>query len=228
VTRRALFLVLSAILVKVSRRPGDTAHGALPRRLAAGFTSAFFLAKARELAQSLEEFRRLLPKSPPSVSALAGDARALPSELAASVDLVLTSPPYPGNYDYLAHHALRLRWLGLDASTFARTELGARRHLAPLREAAAVARWSNELASVLSAMSRALAPGGKIVLILADSVIQRTAIYADQELRRLAPAANLELTAIGSQQRPHFHGATARAFDRRPRREHVIILRGRR
>jgi DNA modification methylase len=225
--RRALFLVLSAILVKVSRRPGDTGKGALPRRLAAGFTSALFFDKTRELAQRLEEFRRLLPKIPSTRSALAGDARALPRELASSVDLVLTSPPYPGNYDYLAHHALRLRWLGLDADTFARTELGARRHLAPLREPAAVARWSSELSQVLSAMSGALAKDGKIVLVLADSVIQRTAIYADQQLRRLAPAAGLEVTAIGSQRRPHFHGETSGAFDRAPRREHVIILRRR-
>ncbi len=48
-TKRALFLVLSSILVKVSRRPGDTAPSEAPRRLASGFTIRLFLKKTEEL-----------------------------------------------------------------------------------------------------------------------------------------------------------------------------------
>ena len=222
--RRALFLVLSAILVKVSRRPGDTSEGRGPRRLAAGFTSALFFDKTRELAQRLEDFRRPCPEDAPSVQVEVGDARALPRSLA-GVDLVVTSPPYPGTYDYLSHHALRLRWLGLDTTTFAQTELGARRHFVHLSGAAGLARWQTDFGAALGAMSRTLGPGGTIVLVMADSVIGRRALYADEEVRRLAPAAHLEMCAVGSQPRPHFHGPSARSFDRRPRREHAMLLR---
>jgi hypothetical protein len=225
--RRALFLVLSSILVKVSRRPGDTARGATPRRLAAGFASALFADKAAELAERLQRYRRLLPHGAESPSIHLGDARVLPASLTGQVDLVVTSPPYPGNYDYLAHHRLRLRWLGLDARTFDQTELGARRHLSALSERAAVARWNAEMGATLAATSRALKRDGVIALVVADSVIGRTAIYADEILRRLAPPAGLAIAASGSQIRPHFHGPTARAFDRKPRREHAIVLRRR-
>ncbi|HMI88163.1 MAG TPA: DNA methyltransferase [Polyangiaceae bacterium] len=224
--RRALRLVLSAILVKVSRRTGDTSQDTAPRRLSAGYTTKLFQRKAEELARLLAEFAALLPRAsgpPPNVRW--GDARKIDGVDRSSVDLVVTSPPYPGNYDYLEQHALRLRWLGLDAEPFAAIELGARRHLAQLPEAAARARWSSDLGEVLTACARVLRRQGKLVLIVADTVIGRRALYADDLVRGLAPTAGLDVSVVGSQLRPHFHGPTARAFDHRPRREHAIICR---
>jgi hypothetical protein len=60
---------------------------------------------------------------------------------------------------------------------------------------------------------------------MADTVIGRRPIYADDLLRTIAPAAGLEVSTVGSQARPHFHGPTARAFDQKPRREHAIVCR---
>jgi hypothetical protein len=156
-----------------------------------------------------------------------GDARRLEGVERGSIDLVVTSPPYPGTYDYLEHHAARLRWLELDASRFAEMELGARRHLERLSYGAALARFTSELGACLSSMSRALAPSGRIVLILADSVIQKKPVQGDRLIRELAASVDLEITTIGSQLRAHFHGPSARAFDRIPRREHAIVCRRR-
>jgi hypothetical protein len=225
-SRRVLFLVLSSILTKVSRRPGDTAPGQAPRRLASGFAIRLFGQKADELVRRLAALASLLPTSGHGRVVLrTGDARKLDGVTNASVDLIVSSPPYPGNYDYLSHHEARLRWLGLDREELARIELGARRHLEPLPEAAASARWARELGDALCAMSRVLSPDGRIALVLGDSVIRRRPVYADELVRKLAPESGLVLTAKGSQTRPHFHGASARAFDRSPRKEHVLICR---
>jgi DNA modification methylase len=227
--RRALALVLSSILVKVSRRPGDTSADQRARRLSGGFTIKLFVRKTEELAERLAGFAALLPpdaRDPANVRW--GDARVISGVRDASVDLIVTSPPYPANYDYLAQHALRLRWLGLDAERFAEMELGARRHLQPLREADARRRWESELGAALSAMGRVVAPTGRVVLILADTVVGHHALYADDMVRAIAPRAGLVVTAVASQARPHFHKATAHAFDRRPRREHAIVCRPRR
>jgi hypothetical protein len=210
----------------VSRRTGDTSQDTAPRRLSAGYTTKLFQRKAEELARLLAEFAALLPRAPgPPPNVRWGDARKIDGVDRSSVDLVVTSPPYPGNYDYLEQHALRLRWLGLDAEPFAAIELGARRHLAQLPEAAARARWSSDLGEVLTACARVLRRQGKLVLIVADTVIGRRALYADDLVRGLAPTAGLDVSVVGSQLRPHFHGPTARAFDRRPRREHAIVCR---
>ncbi|MET0591570.1 MAG: DNA methyltransferase [Polyangiaceae bacterium] len=223
--RRALKLVLSAILVKVSRRTGDTGAATAPRRLSAGYTAKLFYKKAEELARLLAEFGAKLPRNadPPFVKI--GDARNIEAIRPGSIDLVLTSPPYPGNYDYLSHHALRLRWLDLDTEKFAGIELGARRHLSALSESDARARWSKELGEVLAQMAKVLTAHGRAVLVIADTVIGQRAAYADDLVQILAPRVGLEVTTIGSQARPHFHGPTARAFDRKPRREHAIVCR---
>jgi hypothetical protein len=94
-----------------------------------------------------------------------------------------------------------------------------------LPETAARARWSSELGNVLSACARVVRREGRLVLVVADTVIGRRPLYADDLVREIAPAASLEVSVVGSQLRPHFHGPTARAFDRRPRREHAIVCR---
>jgi hypothetical protein len=49
--------------------------------------------------------------------------------------------------------------------------------------------------------------------------------FANDMLDRCASAGGLELLAKGSQRRPHFHYQSAQAFGRRPRYEHLVILR---
>jgi hypothetical protein len=72
-----------------------------------------------------------------------------------------------------------------------------------------------------------LALGGAVVLLLADSVVAGAPVYAVDLVRAAAPRAGLSVHAVASQARPHFHGPTARAFARRPRAEHAILLRNR-
>jgi SAM-dependent methyltransferase len=224
--RRTLALVLSSILVKVSRQKGDTSQTRAERRLASGFTLRLFERKATELAGRLAEYAALLPQPTlGSPTVRLGDARRIEGVKPASIDLVVTSPPYPGTYDYLAHHAARLRWLELDAERFASVELGARRHLERLPYGAALARFSTDLGAALASMARVLLPAGRAVLIVGDSVIARKPVHAERLIRDIATRAGLAVTAVGSQVRPHFHGPSARAFDRVPRREHAIVCR---
>ena len=234
--RGALELVLSAILLKVSRRASDTSLAVEPRRIAAGYTARLFARKAEELSNRLAEFSRLLPQGPPSVPGAMGptvapgattaldDATRLRTVAASTVDAVVTSPPYVGTYDYLAHHAARMRWLGLDARELARNEMGARRNYAALDAASAREAWGMELARALGAMRRVCRSGARVALVLADSAIGPEAIRADSVLASVAPDAGFTVLARASQARPHFHGPTAAAFRDSPRAEHAVIL----
>ena len=223
-TANTLALVLSSILVKVSRKGGDTGLDQGPRRLASGSTIRLFRAKASELASRLHAFADALPPLAPEPAVHLADARALPLD-DGSVDAVITSPPYPGNYDYLAHHAVRLRWLGMPAEGFDRAEIGARRRLDPLGPEAAVAAWRREFGDVLGELARVLVPRGAAAIVTADTVVAGRPLDAAALLVALAPTCGFEVAAIASQPRPHFHAPTSRAFDRMPRREHVVIVR---
>jgi hypothetical protein len=224
-TSEALGAVLSAIIVKVSRRTSDTTTHTGPRRIAAGYTAKLFVRKSEELARRLAAFEALLPPGAQPARVAVDDATRLRTVPASTVDAVVTSPPYAGTYDYVAHHALRMRWLGLDAQPLAAGEMGSRRRYAKLGGASeARASWERELASALRAMARVCRIGARVVLLVADSAVQGEALRADAAVATVAPRVGLELVARASQRRPHFHTPSQRAFERVPRAEHAILL----
>ncbi|MCK6589416.1 MAG: site-specific DNA-methyltransferase [Polyangiaceae bacterium] len=221
--RADLELVLSSILIKISRRASDTAGREEPRRIAAGYPARLFVKKTEELTRRLAEIEAPLAAAPPPL-VLEGDARQLTGVADGSVALVVTSPPYPGVYDYLEHHEARLRWLRLRSDRFSEAEIGARRSLDPLGPDEGLARWKRDLGGVLRALHRVMRPRARAVLLLADSVVAGEPVFAADLLKSGAPRFGFEVRALASQERPHFHGPTARAFARRPRREHAILL----
>lgn len=220
--RSALGLMLSSILTKVSRSLGDSSGRTGPRRVASGFAIRTFASKVREVARQSAEFAALAGTSECRV--VQGDARKLPGVGQRSVDLIVSSPPYPGVFDYLSHHQHRLHWLGFDARQLARGEIGSRRQLAKLPAAEAVRRWQNDFGAALGAMARALRPGQLAALVLADSALGQRPVFVDEEVEALASKLGLQVQAIGSQVRPHFHEPTRRAFGKRPRHEHLLLL----
>ena len=224
--RADLELVLSAVLVKLSRKPGDTsAGGRTQRRTAGGFAARLFVEKTRELVARLTAFGRLLPKSPPAAVVRQDDATKLEKLPPEPVAAIVTSPPYAATYDYLSHHDLRLRWLGLDAAPLARGEIGSRSAYARLRPGAARATWAKELERFFRAAARVLPPGGPLVVLMADSAVGDVALRADEIVAEVARESGFAPAARASQPRPHFHGPTAKAFRQHPRREHALLLR---
>ncbi len=242
--RPDLSLVLSSILVKLSPRRGDTSEGTVEKRIAAGYPSRLFVNKTEELARRFDDFAMLLrnarAESPPDPAAPAlrarvfeDDANVLAKVEDASIDAVITSPPYVATYDYLQHHELRMRWLGLDARKLARGEIGARRNYERLSPRDAIASWERELEKLFRSLARVMRTGAPLVLLIADSASARgprgerpEPIRADEVVGRVAERGR-ELIPIAraSQARPHFHGPTQDAFAGRPRFEHALLLR---
>ena len=220
-----LQLILSAVLVKLSRKEGDTAAGIGPRRTRAGFAAKLFVQKAEDLAARLTALGRLLPTPAPTVTVLQDDATVLKNLPPDPVAAIITSPPYAATYDYLAHHALRMRWLGLDAAPLAHGEIGSRGAYARLKPTAARAAWAKELERFFRAAARVLPSGGPLVLMMADSAVGDVAIRSDEVVAEVGRACGLLPAARASQPRPHFHGPTAAAFRTRPRFEHALLLR---
>ena len=224
--RTGLLLVLSSIANKVSRQTSDTVARPSQRRWASGFVIRFFYDKAVELAQRQSDYARQLEgQSAREFEVRLGDARQLPypnNTFAA----IITSPPYPGVYDYIEHHRLRLQWLGLDGRFLQRHEIGARRLIR--KTDSARDEYNSQLRQCLMEMARVLRPGGTIAVVVADAVVNSEAWYADEEIESLANPARLYIAAAASQIRPHFHRASEKAFGRRPRSERLLLLREKR
>lgn len=220
--QQTLQMIFSSILTKMSKRASDTSARTTAKRLKAGFAIEFFVKRTEEMLRQAAEAATLYGKSPPSVL-FVGDARTLAPLRLQSVDLIVTSPPYPGNYDYLSHHDTRLRWLQYGLRQFDQMEIGSRRKLEPLGPNARQV-WIKDLSKVLCALRRVLKRSGRLALIMADSVVGNDALYVLDALDEVITEAGFELEAGVAQARPHFHKATAGAFKKRPREEHIILL----
>jgi SAM-dependent methyltransferase len=210
--RDALFAVFSSIVVKVSWRASDTKAVREKHDRPAGTTSILFHKRARELARQQQELREALPANTPDALVSRLDARdAQPPE---PVGLVLTSPPYPATYDYLPMQHLRHVWLSErpDASA----EIGARR---AWREGLRRARdrWRRDTDEWTKNAARALAPDGKLVIVIGDGLLPSGVVDAAQPTLDAARRAGLRLRARASVERPEHAGLTNR-------REHAFVF----
>jgi DNA modification methylase len=216
--RRALEMLLSAIVVKVSRQRADTAERAAEKRIRKGLSTELFLAKGEELLERWAALARAVPRGAPAAKLHEGDAREvdriLPRRIRA--DIVVTSPPYGGTYDYVDHHARRYPWLDIDPRTFSRREIGARRNLGT-DVARAAARWDRELADALAAMARARHRGAPMVIVIGDGEVGGRRVPADEQLARLTPRLGLTIRARASMTRPAVRRGP-------PRAEHVVLV----
>lgn len=223
--RDPLELVLSSLLVKVSKKRGDTSAQTETRRLAAGYTAKLFFRKTEELVARLAAFEARCPSPRPRSRVVLDDATSLEKLDSFSVDTVVTSPPYVATYDYADHHEMRSRWLGLRTDRFHEGEFGSRRAYATLTREEARDNWLSELVYMLRALARVVRPGGKIVLLMADSAVAGEALRADDLVAEASEhVPGLRPEARASQTRPHFHGPTAQVFRTDPRREHALLL----
>jgi SAM-dependent methyltransferase len=234
--RQAMEMVFSAIVVKFSRQRAETAAREAPKRVRKGLVTEFFVRKAEELVEgwsevSAELARRDQPSHAPRF--VLSDARSLPQTLAGEYrcDLILTSPPYGGTYDYLHHHARRHAWLGINAKGLRSGEIGARRHFSGGRSGSRAPaqarargpaqvreRWDSQVTDVLQAIAALLRPEGVALLLVGDADIAGDRVPADVQLERLAPIAEMQVVAVASQPRPDWR----RGPDRR---EHLVALR---
>ena len=231
--RPDLQLVFSSILVKLSAKRGDTSDEPLEKRVSAGYPARLFVRKTEELVQRFTAFAEELPQPFPRSRVLLDDASELRKIEDASVDTVVTSPPYVATYDYIAHHELRMRWLGLDTRRLEQGEIGARRRYERLTPDESRAAWERELAKLFTALARVTRKGGSLVLLIADSATPRgprgeppRALRADVIVADTAAhVRSFQPIARASQARPHFHGPTVAAFEDEPRAEHALLLR---
>lgn len=216
IEKRSLEVLLSAIVVKFSRRRADTSEREVAKRIGRHIPTGFFVRRGEELSLRWEQYAAEARAETAAPQLYEGDARRLPELLGeAKFDLVITSPPYGGTYDYVDHHSLRYPWLGLEAARFSRHEMGARRRLSQSSDG--VTRWNQEVRQFLRSLRAVMSPQGMAVLVLGDGDVAGTRVEADAQLRSLAPAVGLEVSAVVSEEKPDWGG-------RRLRREHLILL----
>jgi DNA modification methylase len=233
----ALLLVLSAILIKLSRQRAESRPESVERSLGKGLPTRLFQRKAEELSRLHAALWQRLPSPrPPRPLVAQGDARSCLAPGAegalplwpGSVDRVVTSPPYLGTYDYASHHARRYAWLDIDPKPIERGEMAARRHGEKLTLQALRGQHQRDTQDWVSAVARLLKPTARLYVLVGDSLVSGEHIDGARPIVQAAERCGLRLLARAAAERPHFFrpraatGADPRSLP--PRCEHLLLL----
>ncbi len=189
--------VFSSILVRASQRASDTSNTRSTTSRPPGTAATLFHKKARELGRLLEELEKAVP---PGVRARVHREDSRKQRERASFGQVVTSPPYPGVYDYVPMQQLRLAWLGLDPGSSLREEVSPRRAFRADRSRA-MAAWRDDTRRWVRGCARALVPGGRMVVIIGDGHVLERKIDSLGPVDEAASAATMKRLACASVER---------------------------
>jgi len=209
-----LWCAFSSILIKTSYRESDTSMNRRVEQRPDGTTAVLFHKKVRELGRRLEALAQAVPAGTPPARVLRRDVRKL--TLTEQVDGVITSPPYPGVYDYLPLQALRVAWLGMDDSDARRKEIAARRSFRADRRAAA-RRWREQTRDWMKQVGKLMKPQARMVIVIGDGLVGDKMIDAYEPTLESADASGFIPVAGAS-------GARREEGRDALRWEHVILM----
>lgn len=223
--RRLSRVCLSTLVVKASRQVSDSVprldreHQYIPK----GRVLGWFERRVTEIGSQLTGLGSAVPEASRTKPTLgSADARTPQPKLEGRVAAVITSPPYPGVYDYVDHHRRRYALLGMEADFAERHEIGRRKVVQERGWMSASWRFRDDLAKAMQAWCKALLPGGRVWLVIGDGQHRDGAIRVMPLVEGAADNAGMVVTATVSQPRPVF--GTAAADTSATRNEYIVGL----
>ncbi len=212
------YCCLSAILVGVSNQESETRWCAKPNSLEPGET---LVRLAKRIGASLRRVGVYQQQSPAPVTVHTADARKLPLD-SASVDVIVTSPPYANSHDYYLYNKLRMFWLGHDVATVQRDEIGSRNRHSDNGED--ISTYTESMASVMNECARVARSGAIAVFVVADAVIRGSFFEMDEIFTNLASAAGFSPSGQYTFGHRQFNASFQRGFGtRHPKQTHVLV-----
>ncbi|MFY0570631.1 DNA methyltransferase [Archangium lansingense] len=165
-----------------------------------GYPNVMFDKNAPEKDSPIQPFLKALERIADMVASLStvsaswsdvevvhGSATALPMG-EATVDAVVSHPPYIGSIPYAEYGALSLQWLGSDSRQLDRELTGGRR-----QSAYVVQRFEDGYGQMLKEAARVLKPGRHAFLMVGNPVVRGEVVDLAEMTLRLARDAGLDL-----------------------------------
>ena len=167
VSRHALRLALSSIIVRVSRQESDTRYAAVDKNVTGSDVLAHFHRAAFRVDDALAE--RGYPLAQAEV--FEADTVAFdPSRIGTRIGMVITSPPYPNAYEYWLYHKYRMYWLDFDPLAVKAREIGARAHFFK-RNHHTEDDFARQMTRTFDLIRAVLVPGGYACFVIGRSRI---------------------------------------------------------
>ena len=220
--RDAAQLALSRIIIRVSNQESETRYVSVVKKILPSTTLRVYLESLGTIVRRLKTAALALQFA--DARFFVGDSRSDLSGTVGenSIDLIVTSPPYPNATDYHLYHRFRLFWLGFDPRELGRLEIGS--HLRHQRNDTGFEEYRHDMRRALEGCTAVLVPGRYAVLVVGDALFKGKYYSTSDAIRSISREVGLEV--IGVIDRP-VH-PTRRSFAkpaRRTRFEQIVVLR---
>ena len=219
--RDAAHLALSRIVLRVSNQESETRYVSVDKDVGPTLTLRAYCESLKTLVRRLET--AAIDFQFADARFLIGDSRrGLTDQIGHnSVDLIVTSPPYPNATDYHLYHRFRLFWLGFDPRALGRIEIGS--HLRHQRNQTGFEEYRDDIAHALAGCAQVLMPGRFAVFVAGDAVFKGENFSTSDAI--CVAARDAGLNVCGLIERPIHR--TKRSFAKPARRAHfeqLVIL----
>ncbi len=218
--RNLLQLGFAAIIVQCSNQDSETRYAAVKKNLPPYSAINLLDKKCEDMIQRMKAFN--LVASHCDVEVICRDSRDIPEVETESVDLVVTSPPYPNTYDYYLYHKQRMLWLGLDWETAKFREIGSRLRHSSQKEDISV--YLSDMTQCFKECDRVLKPGARLAIAIGDSVIGGKRFGGDLLVAQLAKENGFSIEGWTNYDLARSSKTFNKAFRQPGKLEHLIVL----
>ena len=215
---------LSSTILKVSNQDSETRYSCKPKQTPFGYAVKNFVRNLEKNYKSLKQLSGV--QEGKSVEFITADLREPIVKQGVikenSIDLIVTSPPYPNATDYHLYHRFRLFWLGYDPREFGKIEIGS--HLRHQKERTGFEDYIDEMRLCLDNLFKVLRYGRYAAIVLGDAIFKGELYHTAEEVSNIAE--DMGFKKIGIIERP-IH-KTKRSFANPARRaghEKILLLR---
>jgi DNA modification methylase len=213
--KELLMLAFSCIIVHVSNQESETRYAAINKNISSGQPYLYFKEKILDMVNKLA--------SDSEVEVYHADARKINFIEENSVDLIITSPPYPNTYDYYLYHKLRMFWLGLDWEKAKLNEIGSRLRHSSQREN--IDTYIKDMTTCFSHFARILKPDRPFVIVVGDSIIRKELLKGDIIIKEIAERTGFKVVSRVSYSLNYASKSFNPAFRSKVKQEHIILLK---
>ncbi|MGV9205613.1 MAG: DNA methyltransferase [Promethearchaeia archaeon] len=186
--------VFSSIVVSCSRQESETRYVAKKKDYIKGMAIDKFIAKLKksmEGALDLRTYRKHRAQSLPKI--YNSDITKIEKKYLRknSVDIVITSPPYPNSYDYYLYHKWRMVWLGYDFKEVQKKEIGSRYEHSSRSEP--ISRFIERMKPGILRVAESLKPAKFAYFFVGDSIVNGVLYNMEEVFLEIMEGTGLEL-----------------------------------
>lgn len=216
-----LLLGFASIIVSCSNQDSETRYAAIEKKRPRGYCWQCFDKKIKDMVARMRLFDAQASNA--TVKVYCADSRKLNFLNDKTVDLIVTSPPYPNTYDYYLYHKMRMFWLGLNWENAKVNEIGSRLRHSSKNEG--IDSYLSDMKLCFLEFNRVLHSRKRFAIVLGDSIINGEKFDGEDLVTRLAEESEFEVEDNIKYNLGRSSKTFNKAFRNKEKNEHVLVLR---